>query len=98
MPDAEFKDTKVIMIMGISKAARASTLKMVERGNTVVLVANPEHQEYLDALGTEITALGGQSLAMGIDCSSLLEVETNKRSGGGRMWRSEAPPFLIIFL
>lgn len=75
MPDAEFKDTKVIMIMGISKAARASTLKMVERGNTVILVANPENQGYLDELGAQITELGGQSLAMGIDCNSLLEVQ-----------------------
>jgi len=75
MPDAEFKDTKVIMIMGVSKAARASTLKMVERGNTVVLVANPENQAYLDELGARITELGGQSLAIGIDCNSLLEVQ-----------------------
>jgi hypothetical protein len=75
MPDVEYKDTKVIMIMGVSKAARASTLKMVERGNTVILVANPEHQAYLDELGSHITQLGGQSLAMGIDCNSLLEVQ-----------------------
>jgi len=75
MPDAEYKDTKVIMIMGVSKAARASTLKMVERGNTVILVAFPENQEYLDKLGSHITELGGQSLAMGIDCNSLLEVQ-----------------------
>jgi len=75
MPDAEFKDTKVIMIMGVSKAARASTLKMVERGNTVILVAHPENQAYLDELGAQITELGGQSLAMGIDCNSLLEVQ-----------------------
>jgi len=75
MPDAEFKDTKVIMIMGISKAARASTLKLVERGNTVILVAHPENQAYLDELGAQITELGGQSLAMGIDCNSLLEVQ-----------------------
>lgn len=75
MPDAEFKDTKVIMIMGVSKAARASTLKMVERGNAVILVAHPENQAYLDELGAQITELGGQSLAMGIDCNSLLEVQ-----------------------
>jgi len=75
MPDAEYKDTKVVMIMGISKSARASTLKLVERGNTVVLVAHPENQEYLDELGAKITEMGGQSLAMGIDCNSLLEVQ-----------------------
>lgn len=75
MPDAEYKDTKVIMIMGVSKAARAATLKMVERGNTVVLVAHPENQAYLDEVGAQITELGGQSLAMGIDCNSLLEVQ-----------------------
>jgi hypothetical protein len=75
MPDAEYKDTKVIMIMGISKSARASTLKLVERGHTVVLVANPENQAYLDELGSTITEMGGQSLALGIDCSSLLEVQ-----------------------
>jgi len=76
MPDAEVKDSsKVIMIMGISKAARAATLKMVERGNTVILVANPENQAYLDELGAQITSMGGQSLAMGIDCTSLLEVQ-----------------------
>lgn len=63
------------MIMGVSKAARASTLRLVERGNTVVLVANPENQAYLDELGSHITELGGQSLAMGIDCNSLLEVQ-----------------------
>jgi len=75
MPDAEFKDAKVIMIMGVSKSARASTLKMVERGHTVVLVAHPENQAYLDELGGKITEMGGQSLAMGIDCNSLLEVQ-----------------------
>lgn len=75
MPDAEYKDTKVVMIMGVSKAARASTLKLVERGNTVILVANPENQAYLDEVGSQVTELGGQSLAMGIDCNSLLEVQ-----------------------
>lgn len=75
MPDGEYKDTKVVMIMGVSKAARAATLKMVERGHSVVLVANPENQEYLDELGAQVTNMGGQSLAMGIDCTSLLEVQ-----------------------
>lgn len=75
MPDAEYKDTKVIMIMGVSKAARAATLKMVERGNVVVLVATPDHQAYLDEMGQHIAELGGQSLGMGIDCNNLIEVQ-----------------------
>jgi len=63
------------MIMGCSKAARATTLKMVERGNTVVLVCNPEQQAYLDEVGAAIKDMGGQSLEMGVDCTSVLEVQ-----------------------
>jgi len=73
MPDAT--ETKVIMIMGCSKAARATTLKMVERGNTVVLVCNEENQTYLDEMGGIIKDMGGQSMEMGVDCNNLLEVQ-----------------------
>jgi len=77
MPDVELKDsgTKVIMIIGVSKAARATTMKLVERGNTVVLVATSEHQAYLDEMGSKITEMGGSSLTMGIDPNNLLEVQ-----------------------
>jgi len=77
MPEAEVKDTnKVIMIIGVSKAARATTLKMVERGNTVILVATSAHQAYLDEMGKTITEMGGSSLTMGLDdCNNLLEIQ-----------------------
>jgi len=48
---------------------------VVERGHTVVLIAAAEHQAYLDEMSSRITEMGGQSLAMAIDCNSLLEVQ-----------------------